>query len=236
MARLAIESLRRYGVEDITVVSRTAERAAELARRTGTRARPLDELADCLAGAGIVVTSTSSMRPVIDLSVAEAALARRSARAPLLVIDIAVPRDVDAAVAELPGVTLRDLNDVRAVVATSLGARLEEVGKVEEIIGQELARFVRRQRSKEVAPTAAALVAWADSVRHAELERSFTGPLGSLGDAERAALDGLTRRIVAKLLHPPLDKAKSVTESQQGSPHTAALRELFDLGDFEEEK
>ena len=235
MARLSAESLRRHGAGDMTVVSRSLERTTQLARLMRARARSMHELSTALAEADIVITSTSSTRPVVDRSLAESALMVRTASQPLLVIDIAVPRDVDPAVAELPGVILRDLDDVRTVVDTSVGSRLKEVVRVEDIIDQELVRLARRRRSEEAAPTAAALVAWADSLRQAEVERAFGGPLASLGEGERAALDGLTRRIVAKLLHPRLEEARSLS-GQGDLPDGAATREPFDPGDFGEER
>ncbi len=227
MARLAGVSLAAAGAH-VTVAGRTESRVHALAAELGASALPLSELSAAIARADVLVSATSSMLPVIDRIVVEEA--RRTAmRARLLIVDIAVPRDVDPEVAELDGVVLRDLDDLRSAVEAGMGGRLAEVSKVEDIIGEELTRFMSWERAGEFAPAAAALVEWADSVRRGELERS--GKLSGLDQATRDEIDRVTRKLVAKLLHRPLSKAKANATPQQGRLYLTALRDLFDLKD-----
>jgi glutamyl-tRNA reductase len=149
---------------------------------------------------------------------------------PLLIVDIAVPRDVDPSCADVDGVVLRDIYDLRGVVETSVGSRVTEVSKVEEIVAAEVARFAAWERSGEIAPAIAAVVARAEEMRRSEVAR-VAPRLGDLSAAQREAVDQLTRRIVSKLLHRPLDAAKELAGSKQGYLHLQVLHELFELED-----
>ena len=229
MGRLAAQALAASGAVDVTVVNRTEERGRELAETFGATSRPFDELSDVLAVSDIVICSTTSPQTVIDRALVESARRGREAR-PLFVVDIAVPRDVDPAVGTLPGVVLRDIDDLRSVVEGNLGARLGEVGRVEDLIAEELDRFSQWQRSTEIAPTAAALVEKADAIRAAEMER-LAPHLETMTPAQREAVDHLSRRMVAKLLHAPLKTARDLAGSKQGQLYLTALRELFELSD-----
>jgi glutamyl-tRNA reductase len=149
---------------------------------------------------------------------------------PLLIVDIAVPRDVDPSCADVDGVVLRDIYDLRGVVETSVGSRVTEVSKVEEIVAAEVVRFVAWERSGEIAPAIAAVVARAEEMRRSEVAR-VAPRLGDLSASQREAVDQLTRRIVSKLLHRPLDAAKELAGSKQGYLHLQVLHELFELED-----
>jgi glutamyl-tRNA reductase len=229
MGRLAAQALAASGAGDVTVVNRTEERGRDVAATFGAVSRPFDELEDVLADSEIVICSTTSTQTVIDRSLLERARHGREDE-PLFVVDIAVPRDVDPEVATLPGVVLRDIDDLRDVVEGNLGARLGEVGRVEDLIAEELDRFSQWQRSSEIAPTAAALVERADSIRAAEMER-IAPQLATMTQAQRDAVDHLSRRMVAKLLHAPLQSARELAGSKQGQLYLTALRELFELSD-----
>lgn len=229
MGRLAARALAASGAGDVTVVNRTEERGRDLAETFGATSRPFDELEDVLRDSEIVICSTTSAQTVVDAPLMERARRGRE-HEPLFVVDIAVPRDVDPAVGDLPGVVLRDIDDLSGVVEGNLGARLGEVGRVEEVIADELDRFSQWQRSTEIAPTAAALVAKADAIRAAEIER-IAPHLEAMTQAQRDAVDHLTRRMVAKLLHAPLKSAREMAGSKQGQLYLNALRELFELSD-----
>ncbi|HEX2057705.1 MAG TPA: glutamyl-tRNA reductase [Actinomycetota bacterium] len=228
MGRLAAQALSASGAGDVTVVNRTEERGRALAEMFGATSRPFEELGDVLSGSDIVICSTTSMQTVIDRPLVEEA--RRARETPLFIVDIAVPRDVDPAVGTLPGVVLRDIDDLRGVVEGNVGARLGEVGRVEDLIAEELDRFSQWQRSTEIAPTAAALVEKAEALRAAEMER-IAPHLGTMTQAQRDAVDHLSRRMVAKLLHAPLRTARDLAGSKQGQLYLTALRELFELSD-----
>ncbi|MDQ4124671.1 MAG: glutamyl-tRNA reductase, partial [Actinomycetota bacterium] len=146
MGRLAARALAASGAGDVTVVNRTEERGRDLAETFGATSRPFDELGDVLRESDIVICSTTSTQTVIDSGIVQRARRGRD-HDRLFVVDIAVPRDVDPDVGTLPGVVLRDIDDLRGVVEGNLGARLGEVGRVEDLIAEELDRFSQWQRS-----------------------------------------------------------------------------------------
>ena len=232
MGRLAMKALQQAGASYVTVVNRGEERAAEAAAEFDVRTRPFAELVESVAEADIVITSTTAIEAVVDVSLVREALAKRDNK-PLFFVDIAVPRDVDPAVAELPGVVVRDIDDLRGVVEAGVGSRLTEVSMVEAILAEELGHFLEWERASEIGPTVAALVQRAESIRVEEIAR-LRGQFGALTEAQQQALDQVTRRIVAKLLHTPLSKAKELASSKQGHAYLAALRELFELDDDEQ--
>lgn len=226
MGRLAARALAKAGATDVTVVNRSEDRARELARALGASHRPLTDLGEVLTHADIVICSTTSPGTVIDRALIERASTRRTE--PLLIVDIAVPRDVDLEVRDVPGVVVRDIDDLRGVVETNLGSRLGELSKVEDIIASELENFVDRERSAAASPAVATLVANAEAIRAAEVRR-LVERLGDLSQDELDALEATTKRIVAKLLHEPVSKAK---EMAKANPlYLEAVRELFELDD-----
>ena len=233
MGRLAMQALQQAGADEVTVVNRGEERAREAEATFDVHRRPFDELCDAVAAADIVISSTTAIEPVIDSSLVAAALKLRENK-PLFFVDIAVPRDVDSAVAELPGVLVRDIDDLRGVVEAGVGSRLTEVSKVEAILSEELGHFLEWERASEIGPTVAALVQRAESIRVEEIVR-LRNQFGALSESQQQALDQVTRKIVAKLLHSPLTKAKEVASSKQGAAYLAALRELFELDDDDQE-
>jgi glutamyl-tRNA reductase len=228
MGALAARALGDYGATDVVVVNRTPERGRELAARFGAEYLPFERLGEAIAGADIVLCSTTSTEVVIDAPLVEACTARRDASRPLLFVDIAVPRDVDPSVSRIPGVRLRDIDDLRSVVESSIGSRAAEVAAVEEIISAEVDRFVAWERSTEVAPVIAALVERGDQVRRRELER-VAAALAHLSPDELDAVEQVTRRIVAKLLHDPMQAARNAAPSKGGHAYLSVLRDLFRL-------
>ncbi|MDQ3963260.1 MAG: glutamyl-tRNA reductase, partial [Actinomycetota bacterium] len=229
MGALAATALASAGAADVTVVNRNEERGDELASRFSAVSRPLSDLPAVLADVDILITSTTAPHTVIERSDVQAALAHRSPGAPLFIVDIAVPRDVEPSVRELGGVVLSDIDDLREVVEAGVGSRRSEVKRVEEIIAEEVDSYLEWQRSREVTPTASALVAWAEAIRSGELDR-IQDELGLPPD-QRAALDNVTKQIVSKLLEPPIERAKELASSKQGYMYLTALRELFELDD-----
>lgn len=227
MGRLAARALSQAGAAELTVVNRTAERADELAELFDADSKPFSDLASVLAGSDIVISSTTSPEAVLDAPTVAAAMAQRPDR-PLFIVDIAVPRDVDPDAADVPGVILRDIDDLGSVVQNNKGSRLEEVSSVEEIITREIEHFMSWERSTEFAPTAAELVAKADLLRDVEMER-IKKHLAAMTPEQREAVDHLSRRLVSKVLHTPLARVKSLSNSKQGHLYLAVLRELFEL-------
>ena len=225
-AGLAV-ALAGAGVGEIVVANRTPEHADALAQRVGGRALPLDEVASELDRADVLLASTAADSVLLERSEVEAVMRRRDGRA-LLVVDVAVPRDVDPGVGQVFGVTLLDIDDLKAFAEQSLMQRRQEVGKVREIISHELERFRMEHSAREVAPIVSALHAQGEVVRAAELER-FRGRLDRLDPSAREAVEALTRGIVNKLLHEPTVRVKGAAGTARGELYADALAELFDL-------
>ncbi|MGV3758607.1 MAG: glutamyl-tRNA reductase [Actinomycetota bacterium] len=221
---MALGLLKR-GVADIAVANRTGEKADALAAAVGGRAVELADLTEALVDVDVLLCSTGATTPILDAEAAQAVMARRPER-PLLIVDIAVPRDVDHEVAELPGVTLLDMDDLRAFADAGAQARRAEVASVQELLDEELERYVGATSAREVAPMIVALRAQAEAIRTAELERHFSR-LSSLDDEQLAAVDALTRGIVAKLLHDPTVALKDAAGTPRGDRLIATLRDLF---------
>ncbi len=219
-------ALHRAGASEILVANRTAERGAALADRVDGVALGFERLTEAVATADLVLTCTGSGEPVLT---ADYLTLARSASRPLLIVDIAVPRDVDAAVADLEHVTVLDLDDLRDWADRGRSHRLGELERVREIVRAEVDRFEHEATALQAAPLVAAIREHAEDVRRSELER-FASRFADLDDAEIDAVEALTRGIVAKLLHHPSVRLKQQAGTPQGERNAAAVADLFDLG------
>jgi len=217
-------SLADAGPAEILVVNRTPERADALAARVGGRALPLEELGRALIDTDVLLTSTGANSLLVDHASIEPTVEARGGR-DLLIVDIAVPRDVDSAVGSLAGVTLLDMDDLRAFAERGLASRRDEIGAARIIVEAELERFAGELSAREVAPLVAALRMGADATRSAELERYRT----RLDAQQLNAVDALTKAIVAKLLHQPTVELKRAAGTARGARLAESMRELFDL-------
>jgi len=213
MSELAARDLRVHGAE-VVVASRTLESAQELAERVGGRAAPFDAVAVELTDADLVVSATRCPYPILH---AEAVQARTK---PLVLIDIAVPRDLDPEIGKLAGCTLFDIDELGG----GLVGREEDVREAERIVAEEAARFADWRRSRGAAPAIAALRRRAEEIRSEELARAGAR-LSELSPRERETVETLTSQIVNKLLHAPTVRAK-----ETGSE---PLRDLFALREDE---
>jgi glutamyl-tRNA reductase len=214
-------------IAEIAVTNRSAQRAAALAARVGGRVAPLTDLVDELAGADVFLTCTASEAHVVEAELIEAAMVGRSGR-PLLIVDVAVPRDVDPAAAHIDDVTLFDLDDLRDWADRGLAARAREADQVRQIVADEVLRYLDDASAREVAPLVASLHQRAEALRVSELAR-LRARVSGLTDDQDAAVDALTRAIVAKLLHDPAVRLKADAGTPRGERNSAALRDLFDL-------
>jgi glutamyl-tRNA reductase len=220
-------ALAGAGVERMTVVNRTLSRAEALAERVGGVAADAGALPEALAGADVLLTSTGAGAIIVDPELVEAAMVHRPSR-PLLVVDVGVPRDVDPSVGKLPGVTLLDLDDLREWADRGVAERAAEASTVWTIVAEEVARHVDETSAREMAPLLAELHDRADAVRQAELDR-FESRLSRLDESERRAVEAMTRRLVAKLLHDPSVRLKQDAGTARGERNAAAVRDLFNL-------
>ncbi|GAA2552277.1 glutamyl-tRNA reductase [Pseudonocardia hydrocarbonoxydans] len=230
MGSLAAAHLRRAGAAEIVVLNRSAERAEHLAATTAgfgtpSRAGTLDALAAELAGADVMVACTGAIGTVVERSVVASAVATRGGR-PLAVCDLGLPRDVDAGVAALPGVTVVDLIALQARLST--GERGTAVAQAQQLVADEAQAYLAAQRSAAVTPTVTALRRRASDVIDAELLR-LDAKLPDLDDRVREEFGRSVRRVVDKLLHTPTVQIKRLAEGPDGTSYAEALRELFEL-------
>jgi glutamyl-tRNA reductase len=171
----------------------------------------------------VLLTSTGADEPLLTVDDINA----RDAK-PLLIVDIAVPRDVEPAVRGLPGVTVLDLDDLRKFARAGLNYRRREISTVQAIIDEEVRSYLDDVLERQAAPTVAALHERAEAIRQAELQR-LRARLDSLDDRQREAVEALTRGVVAKLLHEPTVRLKDAAGTPRGERLSDALRALFDL-------
>jgi len=225
MAGLAMCHLLDSGVSQFTLAARNLERAKLLASRTGARSVSLEAIPVVLPGADIVVSATSAPGYVLHEPSVRAAMRIRKNR-PLLLLDLAVPRDVDPAAGRLPNVFLHDLDALAGIVAQSLDQRRAEVPKVESIIEDEVARFMRWHRSLELKPTVTAFRSQFERIAQEELDRHKA----RFRPEDHPALESLTRGIVQKLLHRPTTRLNRAGEDGgEGLRRIDTVRELFGI-------
>jgi len=219
MGALSAATLRRAGAGTITVANRTLANAARIASTVDGTAVTVDELGTALAAADVVVTATGSVDAVLTRDM----VARRAdADRPLLILDLAVPRDTERTVDTLPGVTVLDIEKLGAALAGAPDTTGVEAAQA--IVEEEIEAFLSWVRSSDVAPTVAALRARADQVVAAELER-----LASLEPAARAEAERAVRRVVSTLLHLPTVRMKELASAPGGDWYATAVRDLFQL-------
>jgi glutamyl-tRNA reductase len=224
---LTAKALRERGVETVFVANRRYDRAIGLAQRFGGHAVRFDDLPGELLEADIVVSSTASPHQIVGREELELVMEGRGGR-PLLLIDTAVPRDIDPTVRELSGITLFDMDDVQREVARGLNARAAEVVHVRTIVEQEVERFGDWLASLDVVPTIAALRERGEEIVQRVL-RENDQRWESLSEDDRARVELLARTVVGRLLHEPTLRMKGAAERGGSYVHLQALRELFGL-------
>jgi glutamyl-tRNA reductase len=231
MSELTARNLVSRGATLAAVANRSADHGRELAARLGTRAIGLEELPAELAAADVVVASTSAPGFVlVGPAVAEAVRARRGR--PLLLVDLAVPRDVDPSLGELDGCFVYDIDDLEAVVEQSLEGRRGEASRAERVVAEEAERFRDWHAALEVVPAIASLRARAEEIRAAELAKAESR-LGRLSEADRTLVEAMTAQIVNKLLHLPTVRLKEAAAAADGVVYADVVRHLFGLGEEE---
>jgi glutamyl-tRNA reductase len=232
MAALTAQHLLGHDVGPVAVASRTAAHADALVADLGGPPRLAAvgwerALDDLVAHADIVITATGSTVPILTRARIEAALRGRRTR-PLFLIDIAVPRDVEAAVGDLEQVFLYNVDDLQSVVADNLSRRSAQVARAEAIVHEETGKFVTWLRSREAVPTVVALRQRFEGIRQAELRR-LEPKLAALPPDARARVDDITRLIVEKLLIGPTEQLKALSDREMMAAYADALNRLFGL-------
>jgi glutamyl-tRNA reductase len=226
-SELTARALAARGAHAIFIANRRHNRAIGLAERFGGRAVRIDELPAQLADADIVVSTTNSPHHLIERTELELVMKQRKGR-PLLLIDLAVPRDIDPACRELDGVSLYDVDEVQAIVERNASGREAEARRAAGILDSELVRFERWLASQEVMPTVAALRERADEIVSRVLAENETR-WESLSAADRERVELLARAIASRLLHEPTLRIKGAADRDDVYLQVSALRELFGL-------
>jgi glutamyl-tRNA reductase len=227
MGKLTAQHLRTQGVADIVITSRTLARANELAAAIHGRALPWSELMHALAPADIVITATGSQTPILDKPQIESVMGWHR-RDPLFIIDIAIPRDVDPTAGDIEQVFLYNVDDLQAIVQENLTRRASEIQRAEDIVSEEVQRFMAWHLSRGAIPTVVALRQRFDTIRRAELQR-LEGKLSTLPPDARAKVEEVTRLIMEKLLLDPTEQLKALPDEETQIAYTEAVNRLFNL-------
>ena len=231
MGSLAAAHLVRAGIGRVHVVNRSlprAERLVQNLREQGVEAQafPFDHIPPVLADADVVVSCTGAVRPVVSLADVHRGLAHGQVPKQLVICDLGMPRDVDPAVAGLPGVYVVDMDRIQREPAARAAA--SDADAAREIVAAEVANYLAGQRMAEVTPTVTALRQRAADVVEAELLR-LDNRLPGLEAAHRDEVARTVRRVVDKLLHAPTVRVKQLASAPGGDSYAEALRELFEL-------
>jgi len=235
MGKLTAMHMKSQDVRHITIVSRTMAHAARTAEAIGgASAAPWADLDAVLAASDIIITATGAANPILTKAHIEAVMRPRRNR-PLFIIDIAMPRDVEAAAGEIEEVFLYNIDDLQATVRENLARRASEVSRAETIVNEEVDKFGAWFRSRGAIPTVVALRERFETIRRAELER-LDFKLSTLPPEARARVDEITHLIVEKLLLTPTEQLKSLTDAETVSTYAEALTRLFALAEDERRK
>ncbi|MGO9775716.1 MAG: glutamyl-tRNA reductase [Terracidiphilus sp.] len=215
MSELAARHLVRQGAGAILVTNRTLERARRMAESFAGQVIPFEQLYDAASQADIVISSTGAPYPIFRREHGQAFLHRRRNR-PMFFIDIAVPRDVDPAMGKLEGIFVYDIDDLQAVAAAHMVERSREATDAEALIAAEVERFHQRLLTVNVAPAIVALQQQAEEIRQAELKRA-QARLTSLNAEQMTVVEALTRSLVNKFLHPPMQALKQAARENDAA-------------------
>ena len=228
------QALGGHRPASVVVANRTPARAAQVVAGLPPELAPvastavLGDLPDLLAAADVVVTSVGATHPIVERSAVEAAVAARAPGDQLLLVDLGMPRNVEPDSATVEGVTLVDMDTLRAAVADALSGRQGEVASARAIIGDEVERYRAGARARGAAPVVSALRSRVEEVRVAELDRQRTKH-PELDDVQWELVDAATRSVVAKLMHQPTVALKDAAGTPRGERLVEALRALYDL-------
>lgn len=226
-AELAVEALRKRGVQEITVVNRSVDRARALADRWGAQAKSFETLGEHLSQADVVICSTGAPHTLFDQELVGRAMAGRSRRS-MVMVDLAVPRDIDEDVRELEGVYVYDIDQLQERQTQSVTERESEIPHVEAILDDELRAFARWRRCLAIRPVIKALHQQAEAVRRQEVSKTLR-KMSNLTEEAEQQIDALTRALVKKLLHQPTSCLKEQSLNGQAAKYALFAREFFGL-------
>jgi glutamyl-tRNA reductase len=230
MAALVLQNFAGLKPGNLLICNRNPDKAQALATRFGGRRVPFENLTDNLVAADIVITSTGSAQPIITRHQFEGLRKRRRYR-PTFLIDIAVPRDIEASVGEIENVYLYNLDDLQQVVSQTQAQRTDAIGSARAIVAKHIESFITWHRQRELGPAIHRLYNRYHAIAQEELGRTLN-KLPNVSEPEKAHLEDLARRIVNKLLHDPVQTLRHA-DGDHGStvPYLHALEKLFQLGE-----
>ncbi|MDE3087784.1 MAG: glutamyl-tRNA reductase [Chloroflexota bacterium] len=233
MAQRAAKNLAADGACAVMVANRTFDHARSLAREIGGRAIQFDQLSDALGEADLVISATAAPHFILSAPMVNAALSARNGQ-PLCLIDIAVPRDVDPQVAQIPNAQLFNIDDLTQLVDANRAEREQAVTQVHAIIAEEVEKFWEWYAERRAVPVITELRGHAEAIREAELQKAFRrlGHL-QLTERDRNVITALSAGIVSKLLAAPTAHLKERVQSGDGQAYLDTLRELFELSETE---
>jgi glutamyl-tRNA reductase len=227
MAELAVEALRKRGVQKILIVNRTLDRAHAIADRFGAEVATFENMEDALVSADILISSTGAPQLILTERMIGEAMFTREHR-PLVLIDIAVPRDIDPDAANVPHVKLYDIDNLNEKLEGALAERMAEVPQVKSILEEELSEFAEYLKSLEMIPIIADIRQQAESIRQGMLEKTLRR-LPDLTEVERARIEAMTQALVKQLLHAPTNRLRAEASCPHAPKYAAVARTLFGL-------
>lgn len=229
MAELAVEALRKRGAQKILVVNRTLDRAHAIADRWGADIATFENINDALVSADIVISSTGAPHLILTERMVRDAMTAREHR-PLVLIDIAVPRDIDPEAANIPHVKLYDIDHLNEQLEDALAERLAEAPKVRAILEEEIADFSEYMKSLEMIPLIADIRQQAESIRKDMLEKTLRR-LPDLTESERVRIEAMTQALVKQILHTPTNRLRAEAACPHAPEYATVARTLFGLRD-----
>lgn len=229
MAKLAINTLRKRGVNKILVLNRTLQNAMYISERWDVDSAPIGSLDQALARADILIAATGATSAIVSAEMVAKGMAERDGR-PLVLVDITFPRNIDPATAAIPGVTLYDIDHLNAQLEYSLAMRQREVPRVRAILAEEIAEFMDFYQSLDMLPLISDLRQQAEAIRLKELEKTLHR-LPGLSESERSRIEALTEALVKKLLACPTQRLRAEAACQHALQYASVARTLFGLDD-----
>ncbi len=227
MAELAVEALRKRGAQKILVVNRTLERAHAIADRWGAEITTFENLESALLSADILISSTGAPHLILSERMVNDAMIAREQR-PLVLIDIAVPRDIDPDAAQIPHVKLYDIDNLNEKLEGALAERMAEVPQVHAILDEEISEFAEYVRSLEMIPLIADIRQHAESIRQVMLEKTLRR-LPDLTETERERIEAMTQALVKQILHTPTNRLRAEAACPHAPEYATVARTLFGL-------
>jgi glutamyl-tRNA reductase len=227
MSLMAVKALLKSGASNVTVINRTEENVKDVAQGLNIKFYGFDKLRDCLKEADVVISSTGAPHIVLSKELVSEALANRLRS--LLIVDMAVPRDVDPHVSQLESVQLFNIDQIKAEIDTDGEKRCAEMNKAKSIINEEIANFAAWRQSLEVTPVITDLKTFAEDIQSQEVDRALRRLQMELPEHDMQVVQELARRIVNKMLHQPIVRLRAEAVEGNGHAYTAAVRNLFGL-------